>query len=933
MQAQDQWPPARPHGHAGELRGRRSECRMLDRLIESVRAGESRTLVVRGEPGMGKTALLDYAAGQARGCQVVRAVGVQSEMELAFAAVHQLCTPTLNRLERLPEPQRDALRTAFGVSAGPAPDRFLVALAVLSLLSDAAGKRPLICLVDDQQWLDRASAQVLAFVARRLAAEPVGLIFAARFPGDELAGLPLLTVEGLREGDARALLDSVLTGPLDVRVRDQIVAETRGNPLALLELPRGVSPAQLAGGFGLPGVVPLTGRIEESFRRQLDVLPVATQRLLQLAAADPAGQPLVVWRAAEQLGIHAEAATPAIEAGLVEFGAHVRFRHPLVRSAAYRSASLRDRQAVHRALAEVTDLQIDPDRRAWHRAQAASGPDEDVAAELERSASRAQARGGLAAAAAFLERAAMLTPEPGRRTQRLLAAARAKRDAGALDAALGLLVAVEAGPLDALPAAEVQHLRGEIAFDQRRGTDAAQLLLGAARQLEPLNAGLARETHLESLIAAMWAGDLDTPGGVATAAAAARAAPPGPRPPAAVDVLLEAVLLRLTEGYAAAAPALTRALEQLLALNGNELEAGDWLARSRDSGIIALELWDFGSWHELAVGQVRFARETGALVHLQSALTYLGWTHVVAGEMVTAAQLIEEGRLIAEATGNSPIEYTEMMFAAWQGREAPATELIEATAQEATARGLGRLVSFAAYARSVLSNGLGRHDSARDAARWAFERDPVGYGPLVVPELAEAASRTGDAAQVREAREWLSERTRVTPTQWALGMDARVHALLSEGDEAEGCYRESIGHLRRTRVRAELARAHLLYGEWLRRERRRGDAREQLRTAHEMLTAMGIEAFAERAQRELLATGETARKRTAETTAELTSQEAQIARLARDGLSNPQIASRLFISSRTVQYHLSKVFTKLDISSRSQLNRVLPGGPDTVPPR
>ena len=933
MQAQDQWPPARPHGHAGELRGRRSECRMLDRLIESVRAGESRTLVVRGEPGMGKTALLDYAAGQARGCQVVRAVGVQSEMELAFAAVHQLCTPTLNRLERLPEPQRDALRTAFGVSAGPAPDRFLVALAVLSLLSDAAGKRPLICLVDDQQWLDRASAQVLAFVARRLAAEPVGLIFAARFPGDELAGLPLLTVEGLREGDARALLDSVLTGPLDVRVRDQIVAETRGNPLALLELPRGVSPAQLAGGFGLPGVVPLTGRIEESFRRQLDVLPVATQRLLQLAAADPAGQPLVVWRAAEQLGIHAEAATPAIEAGLVEFGAHVRFRHPLVRSAAYRSASLRDRQAVHRALAEVTDLQIDPDRRAWHRAQAASGPDEDVAAELERSASRAQARGGLAAAAAFLERAAMLTPEPGRRAQRLLAAARAKRDAGALDAALGLLVAVKAGPLDALPAAEVQHLRGEIAFDQRRGTDAAQLLLGAARQLEPLNAGLARETHLESLIAAMWAGDLDTPGGVATAAAAARAAPPGPRPPAAVDVLLEAVLLRLTEGYAAAAPALTRALEQLLALNGNELEAGDWLARSRDSGIIALELWDFGSWHELAVGQVRFARETGALVHLQSALTYLGWTHVVAGEMVTAAQLIEEGRLIAEATGNSPIEYTEMMFAAWQGREAPATELIEATAQEATARGLGRLVSFAAYARSVLSNGLGRHDSARDAARWAFERDPVGYGPLVVPELAEAASRTGDAAQVREAREWLSERTRVTPTQWALGMDARVHALLSEGDEAEGCYRESIGHLRRTRVRAELARAHLLYGEWLRRERRRGDAREQLRTAHEMLTAMGIEAFAERAQRELLATGETARKRTAETTAELTSQEAQIARLARDGLSNPQIASRLFISSRTVQYHLSKVFTKLDISSRSQLDRVLPGGPDTVPPR
>ena len=936
MRAQDQWPPAHPRGHDGALRGRRRECGVLDRLIASVEAGASRVLVVRGEPGMGKTALLDYTAEHARGCRVVRAVGVQSEMELAFAAVHQLCTPLLNRLDRLPEPQRVALRTAFGLSAGAAPDRFLVALAVLSLLSDAAGTRPLICLVDDQQWLDHASAQVLAFVARRVAAEPVGLIFAARMPGDELAGLPLLAIEGLREGDARALLDSVLTGPLDARVRDQIVAETRGNPLALLELPRGVSPAQLAGGFGLPGVVPLTGRIEESFRRQLDVLPAATQRLLQLAAADPAGQPLVVWRAAAQLGIHAEAATPAVEAGLVEFGASVRFRHPLVRSAAYRSASLQDRQAVHRALAEVTDLQIDPDRRAWHRAQAAPGPDEDVAAELERSASRAQARGGLAAAAAFLERAAMLTPEPGRRAQRLLAAAQAKRDAGALDAALGLLVAVEAGPLDALQTAEVEHLRGEIALDQRRGTDAAQLLLSAARRLEPLNARLARETHLESLVAAMWADDLDTPGNVRAAAAAARAAPRGPRPPGAVDVLLEAVALRLTDGYAAAAPALARALGLLLARNGNEgapAEAGGWLARSRGSGIIALELWDFDSWQDLAAAQVRSARDTGALVHLQSALTYLGWTHVIAGEMATAAQLVEEGRLIAEATGNSPIEYTEMMFAAWQGRDAPASELIEATAQEAAARGLGRLVSFAAYARSVLSNGLGRHDSARDAARWAFERDPVGHGPLVVPELAEAASRTGDTALVRDAREWLSRRTRVTPTQWALGMDARVHALLSAGDEAEGCYRESIARLRRTRVRAELARGHLLYGEWLRRERRRHDAREQLRTAHEMLTGMGIEAFAERARRELLATGETTRKRTAEATAELTSQEDQIARLARDGLSNPQIASRLFISSRTVQYHLSKVFTKLGISSRSQLDQMLPGDPDTVLPR
>ena len=643
-------------GRAAELTGRRGERDVLDRLIEAVRAGESRALVVRGEPGVGKTALLDYLVEQASGCRVARAAGVQSEMELAFAGLHQLLAPMLDRLERLPVPQRDALRTAFGVSPGPAPDRFFVALAVLSLLSDVAEERPLICLVDDEQWLDRASAQVLAFVARRLEAESVGLVFAAREPSDELAGLPELVVEGLREGDARALLDSVLTGPLDARVRDQIVAETRGNPLALLELPRGLTPAELAGGFGLPGAVPLSGSIEESFRRRLDALPAETRRLLLLAAADPVGEPLLVWRAAERLGIGPEAATPAAEAGLLEFGARVRFRHPLVRSAAYRSASLQERQDVHRALAEVTDPEIDPDRRAWHRAQAAPGPDEEVAEELERSAGRAQARGGLAAAAAFLERAAMLTPEPARRAQRLLAAARAKRDAGALDAALGLLVAVEAGPLDALRTAEVEHLRGQIALEQRRGGDAARLLLSAARRLEPLDADLARETHLEALGAAMWAGDLDSPGGVLEAAEAARAAPPGPDPPRVVDVLLDAFALRLTEGYAAAAPTLTRALELFLALDVGTDEVGRWLwlAGGRAGAIVALELWDAESWHALAARQAQFARDTGALVHLQFALNFLARTHLLAGELATAALMIEEDRLIAEATGNPP---------------------------------------------------------------------------------------------------------------------------------------------------------------------------------------------------------------------------------------------------------------------------------------
>jgi hypothetical protein len=448
--------------------------------------------------------LCDCQPGQA----AAASVGVHK------SALHQLLAPVLDRLECLPGPQQEALRTAFGLSSGPAPDRFLVGLAVLGLVSEVAGERPLVCVVDDEQWLDRASVQELGFVARRLAAEPVGVVFAARAPGAELAGLPELAVAGLPEEDARALLESALTGPLDARVRDLIVAETRGNPLALLELPRGLGAAELAGGFGLPAAVSLPGRIEDSFRRQLEGLPVQTRQLLALAAADPSGDPLLVWRAAARMGIATQAGAPAAGAGLVEFGAQVRFRHPLARSAAYGSVSPWERQEVHRALAEVTDLAADPDRRAWHRAQAAPGPDEEVAAELERSAGRAEDRGGLAAAAAFLERAALLTPDPVGRAQRLLAAARAKRKAGEPDAALRLLVAAKAGPLDPHQAAEMESLRGQIASDQYRGSDAARLLLRAARLLEPLDAGLAREMHLDALGAALVAGDLDRPGGV-----------------------------------------------------------------------------------------------------------------------------------------------------------------------------------------------------------------------------------------------------------------------------------------------------------------------------------------------------------------------------------------------------------------------------------
>jgi DNA-binding CsgD family transcriptional regulator len=933
---------SRRRGGASGLTDRRGERGVLDQLINAVRAGGSRVLVVRGEPGVGKSALLDYLAGRASGCRVARAAGVESEMELAFSGLHQLLAPALDRIDRLPGPQREALRTAFGLSVGPVPDRFLVGLAVLGLVSEVAGERPLICVVDDEQWLDRASVQALGFAARRLAADPVGLVFAARAPGGELAGLPELAVEGLGEEDARTLLESALTGPVDARVRDLIVAETRGNPLALLELPRGLGTAELAGGFGLPGVGSLPGRIEDSFRRQLEGLPVETRRLLTLAAADPSGDPLLVWRAAGQLGITVAAAAPAVGAGLVQFGVRVRFRHPLARSAAYRSVPVQQRQQVHAALAQATDPAADPDRRAWHRAQAAPGPDEDVAAELERSAGRAQGRGGLAAAAAFLERAALLTPEPGRRAGRLLAAARVKREAGEPDAALGLLVPAEAGPLDARQGAEVERLRGQIAFDQRRGIDAARLLLHAARLFEPLDADLARETYLEALIAAMDAGDLSRLGGVREAAEAARAAPLGPGPPRAVDVVLDAVALWVTQGHAAAAPTVARALELLVTLDAGAGEAHHWLwlVGGRSGGIlVAMELWDFESWHALAARQVQVARDIGALVQLQFALNFLGHHHLLAGELSAAERLIDENRLIAEATGNPPVTYAALQLAAWQGREHEASGLLEATAQMAAERGPGRLTSVAACASAVLYNGLGRYDAARGAAREVFERDHLGFGPLVVPELAEAAARTGDVASVKVALDWLSERTRATSTEWVLGIEARVRALCSDGEAADGFYQESVERLGRTRVRAQLARSHLLYGEWLRRQGRRMDAREQLRTAHRMLDAMGMQAFAERARRELRATGETVRKRTvpaariAGASEALTVQEAQVARLARDGLSNPEIGARLFISPRTAAYHLSNVFTKLGVSSRSQLDRVLPAGPDTAGPR
>jgi DNA-binding CsgD family transcriptional regulator len=912
-----------------ELQGRSGERARLDRLLETARGGHSAVLVLRGEAGVGKSALLRHAIERAHAFRVVQIAGVESEMELPYAGLHQLGTPMLDRLDVLPEPQQAALRVALGLAPGDPPDRFLVALAALGLMSATADEQPLFCVVDDFQWLDDGSAQAIGFVARRLLAEPVALVLAVREPSGErrLSGLPELELRGLGEADARALLDTVIPGRIDEGVRDRIIEETHGNPLALLELPRGMTAAELAGGFAVPPSLGLSAGIEEGFRRRLDALPPDTLRLVQLAAADPVGDPLLLWRAAGRLGIDPGAATPAVEADLLDIRAQVRFRHPLVRSAAYRSAAPSERRAMHAALAEATDADGPADRRAWHRAEAAAGPDEAVAEELERSAARAQARGGVAASAAFLESAATLTPEPAERVRRLLAAAHAKRDAGALEDALHLVTAAEAGTMTELQAAEAEHLRGDVAFDQRRVGDAARLLGAAARRLEPLDPGLARATHLEALGAAIWAADLERPGALVEAARAARAAPPAPDPPGPVDIVLDALALRLSEGHAAAAPQLERALATVLAL---EAPAGDlgrwlWLTGARATGMIALELWDADAWHTLSSRQVQVARDAGALVQLQFALNFFARSRMAAGELAAAAVLIEEERAIGQAMGNPAVGYVDLMIAAWRGQETLAVQLIDRMTQVANARGLGRMVDIATYGRAVLFNGIGRYDAACDAARAAFEHcDHVGHAQFVVGELAEAASRTGERALLEDALAWVSQRTQVTRTDWVLGIEARIRALLHDGDDAEREYRASIACLERTRLRMELARGHLLYGEWLRREARRVDAREQLRTAHELFVAMGAAGFAERARHELLATGETVRRRTDDTRDDLTPQEEHIARLAVAGRTNPEIGAELFISPRTVEWHMKKVFTKLGITSRKGLRDVLP---------
>jgi DNA-binding CsgD family transcriptional regulator len=895
------------------LVGRTAECGIVDRLLREVGDGRSGSLVVRGQPGIGKSSLLGYAADAAQGFRVLRVTGIESEMEFAFATLQQVFAPLTGHLDRLPVPQAGALRAAFGLDGTAPPDRFLVGLGVLGLAAEEAASQPLLCLIDDAQWIDQTSLQALAFAARRIDAESVAMIFAARDEAvlPELAGLPELVLGGLPDSDARALLTSIVPGRLDERVRDRILAEATGNPLALLEFSREMTPAgDLAGGFGVSPWTqrPLADRVEQRFLARVLALPATARRLLLLAAADPVGDPAVLERAAARLGLSIGDLAPAETAGLVRLDVQVTFRHPLVRSAIYRSAPVADRQSVHAALADVTDPEHDPDRRAWHRAHATFGPDEAAAADLERSANRALTRGGPAAAAAFLERAAALSADPAERFRRTLTAAQSKYDAGATEAAAALLAAAQAGPLSEFQRAHADHLAARIATVTGHDADTPALLVRAAIRFSPLDASRARRTYLDAFMAAMMEASTGTQW--REVGQAARAAPPAAEPGRPDDLLLDGLALQATDGYQAGLGTLRRAIGGFLAEDGRSAESAGvlWLACRT-----AVNLWDDESWYQLARRMVSVARATGALIDIPSSLSMLTAASVLAGDFTGAASLIDQTSAALAVTGTYPPSHGPLALAAWQGRADPVLAPGESGPRE-----------IGGYTAALLYNGLGRYEEALAAARRGSEHaELLGYRLWALPELAEAGMRCGRPDLAEEAVRQLCQTTSVSATDWGLGIQARSQAVVASGQAAEDLYRESIARLGRTRIRTHLARAHLLYGEWLRREKRRIDAREQLRIASEMFTAMGADAFAGRAERELAATGEHVRKRDIRPVVELTPQEGQIARLASEGQSNPEIAAQLFISPRTVEYHLHKIFAKLDITSRGQLARVL----------
>ncbi|ROO86100.1 regulatory LuxR family protein [Actinocorallia herbida] len=903
------------------LRGRQRESAQLAAMLDRARAGHSGALAVSGEAGIGKTALLDQLEARAAGrVRVERIVASESEMELAYAGLQQMCGPMMDGAETLPAPQREAIEAAFGLREAAAPSPFLVGLALLGLLTEAAGDRGLLCVVDDGQWLDVASARAVAFAARRLDAEGVALVLAMRTVGEAFAGLPQLVVEGLDHNDARELLRLAVPGGLDRQIRDQLIAEARGNPLALRELPRALSPAAIAGGFALTGSMPLENRIERSLVAQLEALPESARRLLQLAAADPTGDPGLLWRASVVLGLGAGDFDAAKQADALVVGTRVSFRHPLVRSAVYRAASAADRRRVHGALAEVTSVDQDPDRRAWHRASATLLPDETVAADLERSAVRARTRGGAAAAGAFLERAAELTPAPADRGRRLIAAAEAKHEAGAPAAALRLVDTASGLPLTPLQEALVARLRARAGYALRRDSSGPRLLLAAAQGLEGLDPVLARDTYIEALSAAIYGGRLGDAEQVAAVSNAIIEATADEDSDRARDLILRGQALLAAKGQEAAIETLRRAQRAFLEQAPDSLEL-HWMWFASRS---AQDLWEARTLRALADRQVELARAAGLVTVLPIALSLLMVAQTVDGELDAAEASCDEIDAIKDVTGNPLPQYGRLFLAAYRGQPAEAEPLAVRIRADAAARGEGYGLSAVNFGEAILYNGLGRFAEAVASGRRELPyTHELSHAMRTLLELVEAASHTGERELAEQAFEQLASVTRPVGTNWAIAVLTMAQAQVRDGDEAQTLYLDAIRRFEEERIPIMVGRCRLLYGEELSRRGLSAEARDQLRAAHEVLSTVGLNGFAERAARELRAIGETLRVTAHASVARLTDQELNVARLAREGLTNRDIGARLFLSDRTAEYHLRKVFTKLGIKGRAELKTAL----------
>jgi DNA-binding CsgD family transcriptional regulator len=904
--------------------GRRREQDRLAELLAAAREGRSGSVVLRAGPGLGKTyllaALTDTCGDE---IQVITVTGAEDEMAFDFAVLQRICAQLGGRVEALPDRQRQALRVAIGADAGDLPDPFLVGLAMVNVFSDAGATRPLLCVIDDAQWVDGASRQALGFAARRLLADRVVLVFATRETGggDHLDGLPSLPLAPLRDGEARALLDAVLPGRLDHQVRERLLTEAAGSPLALVELPRALSPAELAGGFGLARRTsrrsPATS-VEDAYAARYAALPEPTQLLLLIAAAEPVGDPTWLWAAADRLGVGIDAAGAAEAVGLVTVEARLAFRHPLVRVAVLRSADTAARQRVHAALAETIMGPEAADYRAWHRAHAVSAPDEATAAELFASAERAQRRGGRAAEAAFLDHGVDLTPDPTTRARRALDAAEAKLDSGDTQAAARLIETADATTVDAHHHARVALLRARLAFAGDRGREGPRLLLAAARALADHEPLVSRETYLEALMAAMivgrLAGDVEyEPDRIAEAAGQA---PSPPTPPRAVDRLLDGLVVRYRNGYAAAAPLLAEALDAYL----GDMAAGTADPRWHDiTNRICLDLFDFDAYRALAERQLALLREAGELTVLPAALTTMAAAHVLDGEFDAGQALLDEAFIVSTATGAPPHRSGIALLAAHRGDEAMWRSAAARTVDDAAERGEGTEVTVAWFSQAMLNNGLARYADAADACRTGRAYDDVGlYGCLLL-EAAEAAAYTRDFAAAREVADELTRRGAASGTESALGLAARSSALAQGERATDNEYRTAIAHLERSPLAVFRARTHLVYGEWLRRAGRNDDARAQLRLAHDQCTGMGADGFAQRAARELQAAGGATSTRGQRYDLGLTTQERHISRLVRLGQTNAEIGAQLLISHRTVEWHLRNIYNKLGIASRREL--------------